>query len=392
MLLSIFEKTIPKNRVLLGMQFREVIGQQELKDHLIHEVSSDKISHAQLFSGKAGHGGLPLALAFVQYLFCENRTAKDSCGACGACKKMSGLVHPDVHFAFPIVLGLDKGKVSDAFIEPWRAQIAQNPYFDLNDWVSRIDPKERKPVIGTEQSQEIIKKLSLKSYEGGYKVMFIWMAEEMNATCANKLLKILEEPPSRTVFILLSDSQDKLLATITSRTQLIKVPRLSSDDISLFLRNKLSLTASSAESIVSRSEGNLIDAIRIAEANADQDANRELFIQVMRVSYKRDVIGMLDWAEEAAGLSKERQKLFLQYSLHMFRQSMLRNYTDDQLTRVSVEEDGFLANFARFITGNNIFDLSTSFNDAHYHIDRNANARILFTELCFNVMRYIHKA
>jgi DNA polymerase-3 subunit delta' len=374
------------------VQFREVIGQKELKEHLIREINSGKISHAQLFTGKAGFGGFPLALAFVQYLFCEQRSDSDSCGTCASCKKVSGMIHPDVHFTFPIVLAADKGKLSDSFIEPWRSQVVDEPYFDLNDWVNRIDPKERKPIIGTEQSQEIIRKLALKSYEGGYKVMFIWMAEEMNATCANKLLKILEEPPEKTLFILLSDAQDKLLATIVSRTQLVKIPRLNSDDISLFLRNKLNLSLSSAQSIVSRAEGDLIEARRIAEANADQDANRDLFIQLMRVCYKRDVIAMLDWAEDAAGLSKEKQKLFLQYALHMFRQSLLRNYTEDQLTRVSDEEDAFLMNFARFVTGNNIFDFSNAFNEAHYHIERNANARILFTELCFNVMRFIHKA
>lgn len=372
------------------MQFRDVIGQEELKNHLIQEVRSDKISHAQLFAGKPGYGGLPLALAFVQYLFCEDRGKKDSCGKCNSCQKVSGLIHPDLHFAFPVVLSI--GKTSDAFIDPWRKQLAEDPYFDLNDWTQRIDPKERKPIIGTEQSQEIIRKLTLKSYEGGYKVMFIWMAEEMNPTCSNKLLKILEEPPARTLFILLSDSQDQLLPTIISRTQLLKVPRVDSDNVGLFLRNKLGIGASSAESILSRSEGDLIEAKRIAEANADQDSNRETFIQLMRVCFKRDVIAMLDWAEEISISSKERQKLFLQYAIHMFRQSMLRNYTEEQLTRVSKEEDSFLLNFAKFITGNNIFDFTKSFNDAHYHLERNANPKILFTELCFNVMRYIHKA
>lgn len=374
------------------MQFRDVVGHEELKRQLINEVNKDKISHAQLFLGKPGFGGLPLALAFVQYLYCEDKKETDSCGECASCKKVQGLIHPDLHFSFPIVLAVDKSKLSDTFIQPWREQIMENPYFDLNDWVKKIDSKERKPVIGTEQSQEIIRKLTLKSYEGGYKVMFIWMAEEMNPTCSNKLLKILEEPPARTLFILLTESSEQLLPTIISRTQPLRVPRVDSLDVEVFLKKKLNIGASSAESIISRAEGDLIEARRIAEAHADQDANRESFVQLMRVCFKRDVIAMMDWAEDLSSMNKERQKLFLVYALHMFRQSLLKNYTDDQLTRVSNEENEFLDNFSRFVTGNNIFDFSKSFNNAHYYLERNANPKILFTDLCFNVMRFIHKA
>lgn len=372
------------------MQFRNVIGQKELKKHLIDEVNREKISHAQLFLGKAGYGGLPLALAFVQYLFCENKSETDSCGECPSCQKMSKLQHPDVHFSFPVVLAINKK--SDAFIDDWRKQILEQPYFNLTDWLKRIDPKERKPVIGTEESQEIIRKLSLKSYEGGYKVMFIWMAEEMNQTCSNKLLKILEEPPAKTLFILLSESQDQLLQTILSRTQLLKVPRINSEDLNIFLRNATHKSGSTIDSIVARVDGDIIEARELLNESEEQADNRDFFIQLMRVCYKKDVVAMLDWAENASNFTKERQKIFLTYSLHMFRQSMLRNYTDQQLTRVSTEEDQFLKNFARFITGNNVFDFMQTFNDAHYHIERNANAKILFTNLCFKVMRYIHFA
>lgn len=372
------------------MQFKDVVGQAELKAHLIREVNTDKISHAQLFLGKPGYGSLPLALAFIQYLFCENKQQDDSCGECASCRKVKTLQHPDLHFNFPVVLAIDK--LADAFIEQWREQINENPYFDLNDWVSRIDSKERKPIIGTEQSQEIIRKLTLKSFEGGYKVMVIWMAEEMNATCANKLLKILEEPPSKTLFILLGESQDKLLRTIVSRTQLVKIARVNSDDIGLYLRKNLEIGASAAESIVARCDGDVVEAKRLAEAGSDLLENQELFMQLMRVCYKKNVIQMMDWAEGAAAVTKERQRQFVKYALHMVRQSMLKNYTDNQLTRVSKEEDDFLANFAPFISGNNVFDFSKSFNDAHYHLERNANPKLLFTVLCFNVMRYIHKA
>jgi DNA polymerase-3 subunit delta' len=372
------------------MQFKDVVGQQELKRHLIQEVDKEKISHAQLFLGNAGHGGLPLALAFVQYLFCENKNALDSCGKCPSCRKVTELQHPDLHFSFPVVL--TAYKKSDAALSHWRDQIKKDPYFSQNDWLKRIDEKERKATIGTDESQEIIKKLSLKSYEGGFKVMIIWMAEEMNTFCANKLLKILEEPPAKTVFILLCEKQEQLLQTILSRTQIVKIPRINTADLSLFLRNEFNLSTSNAESIVARVEGDALQAFDLVGTHHDQDENRDLFIQLMRVCYKKDVILMLDWAEQISTTGKERQKIFVQYALHMFRQSMLRNYTEDQLTRVSKEEDDFLNKFARFISGNNLQDFMLTFNDAHYHLDRNANAKILFTNLCFKVMRFIHFA
>lgn len=372
------------------MQFKQVIGQRELKSHLIQEIRSDKVSHAQLFLGKSGYGNLPMALAFVQYLFCEDKQENDSCGVCASCRKTQELQHPDLHFSFPVVQAINKK--SDAFLPEWRAQIKEKPYFNLNDWLTRIDEKGRKPIIGTEESQEIIKKLNLKSYEGGYKVMIIWMAEEMNATCSNKLLKILEEPPAKTLFILVCESHDSLLQTIISRTQLVKVPRISLDDLSKHLKENQSLSKEASESMAARVDGDMIEALEMLGDGHEQDENRELFIKLMRVCYKKDVIPMMDWAEEISAITKEKQKIFIRYALHMFRQSMLRNYTDDQLTRVSDEENQFLKNFAKFITGNNVFDFMETFNDAHYHIERNANAKILFTNICFKVMRYIHVA
>lgn len=372
------------------MQFNDVIGQHELKNHFIQEITSGKISHAQLFLGNAGYGGLPLALAFVQYLFCENKQEKDSCGVCASCQKVKELQHPDLHFTFPVVLAAHK--TSNGALKEWREQVKEQPYFNLHEWLCRIDPKERKPTIGTDESQEIVKKLNLKSYEGGFKVMLIWMAEEMNVLCSNKLLKILEEPPQKTLFILIAEKQDQLLQTILSRTQLVKIPRIHPEEISSFLKSTHAIAPSSAESIVSRVEGDLLAALELIGTHEEQDQHRELFIKLMRVCYKKDVLLMLDWAEEIALVSKERQKIFLHYALHMFRQSILRNYTEKQLTRVSEEEEKFLQNFSKFITGSNLADFSTTFNEAHYHLERNANQKILFTNLCFKVMRYIHAA
>ncbi len=371
------------------MRFSEVIGQGLIKSKLIDEVNNNKVSHAQLLLGKAGFGGLPLALSFAQYLFCKNRGAEDSCGNCASCLKMQKLQHPDLHFVFPTVQSVSK--TSNALLAQWREEIHKFPYFNLNNWSEAIDPKSRKAIISVHESDEIIKKLSLHAFEGGYKVMIIWMPEEMNISSANKLLKILEEPPEKTVFILVGEDQERLLQTIISRTQIIRVPRVSFENVRAFLLDN-GADGVSAESIAGRAEGDIRVAYNDLKENTAQDEQRELFINMMRVCYKKNVLDMISWAEQAASLGKELQKQYLIYAVHMFRQSILKNYTDDQLTRVSEEEEKFLANFSRFITGNNIQDFSNSFNEAVYHIDRNANPKILFTQLCFQVMRYIHNA
>jgi DNA polymerase III subunit delta' len=372
------------------MLFKDVIGQEELIAHLIQEVKNDKISHAKLFLGNVGYGGLPLALAFVQYLFCEQKSENDSCNVCPSCLKLNKFEHADVHFSFPVVQALSK--FSDHFIKDWREQLLKNPYFDLNLWTNLIDDKGRKPIIGTEESVSIIKKLSLKSFEGKYKVMIIWLAEEMNSTCANKLLKILEEPPNKTIFILIASNQEYMLQTILSRTQIVNIPAIQVESLAKKISEIYEVDNSSSMSIASLSEGDYIEAQELMNDNENKNVYRDLFIELMRVCYKKDVIAMIDWSEKASNLGKERQKIFLKYALHMFRQSILKNYTDNQLTKLSKEEEEFLIKFSRFVTGSNIFEFMENFNESYYQIERNANAKILFTNLCFKVMKYIHVA
>ncbi len=372
------------------MQFKDVVGQDKIKQNLLLGINGQKLAHAYLFAGSPGYGTLGLALAFVQYVFCENKRDTDSCGECNSCRKVNDLQHPDLHFSFPVVLSI--AKTSDNFLKEWREQIKETTYFSLYDWTKRIDQKERAPSIGVDESQDIIKKLSLKSYEGGNKVMLIWMADEMNIQCANKLLKILEEPPKKTLFILLANKPDKLLTTIISRTQVVRVPKIELSAIATHLKTTTNTSNINIEAIVTQANGDLCQATALSQAAENIQENRELFIRLMRVCYKKDVIPMLDWAEEASQLSKDRQKQFLEYALNMFRQSILKNYVGDQLVNASNEEREFLKNFSRFISGKNIAEFMSSFNDSHYAIERNANAQILFTNLCFKVMRYIHYA
>ena len=372
------------------MQFSVVIGQAALKEQLIREINSEKISHAKLFAGKSGHGSLAMALAYSKYLLCDNKQETDSCGSCHSCKQMSDFVHPDVHFVFPVVLA--NKVISNAHLKEWREQLEESTYFDLLHWTNIIDTKERKPVIGTEESIDIHKKLSLMSYQGNYKIMIIWCADEMNPTCSNKLLKILEEPPPKTLIILVTEQPQKLLPTIQSRTQVIIIPRISQEDLSTYLCKENSIEERIAQTIAGFSDGNFIRALELIQDDESNITYRDQFMSLMRCTFKKDVIAMLDWAEDIAAVSKERQKLFVLYSLHMLRQSLVKNYIGMNTLQVSTEEAAFIDKFSPYISGNNISEFLSCFDEAYYRIERNAFAKLLFTQLCFQSMRYIHQA
>jgi DNA polymerase III subunit delta' len=372
------------------VQFNDVIGLETQKGQLIREVNADRISHAQLFLGKTGYGTFPLALAFVQYILCEQPTETDSCGVCSSCKKVAQMQHPDVHFSFPTVQ--TEANVSDLQFSLWKDAILANPFMNLNSWIEISDDKGRRPIISKHESEAIVKKLSLKSFEGGYKVVIMWMADEMNDTCANKLLKIIEEPPAKTLFLLLAENQQSIMPTILSRTQLQKIKQIPDDALISFLKRQGVVSNEILDSIVSRSEGDMNAALEIVSASEDVQQNRNDFIQMMRVCYKKDVIAMLDWAESVAQKGREQHKNYLKYCLFMIRQSLMKNYTDNQLVRASKQEKEFLEKFARFITGNNVMDFNKLFSEAHYAVERNAHAKMLFLHISFEVMRYIHRA
>lgn len=372
------------------MKFTDVIGHESIKAEIRKEILSGNIAHAKMFYGKSGYGTLPLALCFAQFILCEQKTAEDSCGVCPSCKRVQEFNHPDVHYVFPTAR--KEKETSISMMKEWKEQLANNAYFDLSTWSDKIDSKNIRPIIRADESDEIIHKLSLKSYEGGPKVMIIWMADEMNSHCSNKLLKIVEEPPSETYIIFVCENIENVLLTIQSRTQKINVPRISQDDLSSFLVSNLQLSRSDADTVATFAEGDYLVALDYLNANENQSIYRDQFIQMMRVSYKKDVIGMMDWADKMATEPKERQKFYIVYSLHMFRQSIMANYIGPEMMRVSDEEEKFLKNFAPFISGNNIREFQETFDEAHYHIDRNANSKILFTQLCFQTMRYIHVA
>ena len=372
------------------MLFKDVLGHNDLKAKFVNDVRSQQVSHAHLLLGNIGYGSLSIALALSQYLMCENQRENDSCGECPACKKVQKLEHPDIHFSFPTVQAISK--TSDPLFPLWKNIVLKNPYLGLNEWINASDDKGRKPIISVHQSEEIIKKLTLKSFEGGHKISIIWLAEEMNTACANKLLKIIEEPPKDTLFILIVENEDTVLPTILSRTQITNVNQLNDDELVGFLRNKGNSNEDLLKSISSRAEGDVASALEMINAGGNSNLNYQRFVELMRVCYKKEVLPMMFWAENMSKISREEQKHFIKYALYMVRQSLMKNYTNDQLMRTSADEATFLSKFSRFITGNNVLEFNDLFNASHYNIERNAHSKILFTNITFEVMRYIHKA
>jgi DNA polymerase-3 subunit delta' len=374
------------------MLFKEVVGNQETKKALIQQVESGRISHAQLFLGPEGSGKLAMAIAYSQYLMCDAPTATDSCDECPNCFKMKSLTHPDLHFAFPVVAN-KTAKIGSSVdrIKEWNSLILKNTYFGLNQWQEELDEMGKNASIAVEESRLILKRLSLKSYSGKYKIMIIWLPEKMNTQAANKLLKILEEPPEHTVFFLICNNSEGMLPTILSRTQIIRFPALKVSEVSNFLTNRYHIEASIAESAATLSQGNLNEAMQLLQGAKSQNLFFDLFVKMMRAAYTANPIELMDISDEAASLDKENQKNFVKYGLHLFRESIILNYMKGELLNLRAEERKFLEKFARFINNQNISDLLSEFNDAYYHLERNANSKILFSDLLIKLTKLIKK-
>lgn len=374
------------------MQFRDVVGNNETKKALIHQAESGRVSHAQLLLGPGGSGKLPLALAFAQHLLCDKPSKTDSCGQCPNCIKMTSLVHPDLHMVFPVVASkTDKVASSKDRLKEWNEFVIKQPYFNLNQWQQSLGEMGKNAAIGVEESREILKRLTLKSYSGKYKIMIIWLPERMNAQAANKLLKLLEEPPEKTLFFLLSDSAENILPTILSRTQILRIPGLGVDEVSDYLANTFKVDEAVARSAAGLSHGNMAEAIEIIQGAKSQHIYFDLFVKMMRAAYMANPIELMDVSDEAAALDKEDQKNFVKYGLHIFRESIILNYMKGELVNLRNEERAFLDKFARFINNHNISDLLDEFNASHYHLERNANAKILFADMMIKLTKLIKK-
>ncbi len=364
------------------MLFKEIIGQQAVKERLVRSHKEGRISHAQLFLGPQGSGSLPMALAYAQFISCTNKQEDDSCGACSSCVKYNKLVHPDLHFVYPVALSKDVKTSTDVATE-WREAFLDNPYITLFSWFEQLAAENKQAVIGTEESGEILRKLSLTTYEAEYKIMIIWQAEKMNPSAANKLLKILEEPPDKTLFLLVCENEDQLLRTIVSRTQLVKINKINDADLMNALVSFHGQTEEEAEKISHLADGSYAEALLLVNENENAGQNLASFQKLMRASLKFDPKAVISWIEEINAGGRERQKNFLNYALHILRESAMMNYGDDSLVKLSADEQEFVKKFSPFIHGANIERFIEELNKAHFHMERNASAKILFMDLAF---------
>jgi len=362
------------------MQFSDVVGHPETKSKLIRSVRDGRIPHAQLFLGQEGSGNLALALAYAQYVNCPQRTETDSCGTCPSCVKTAKLSHPDVHFAFPVA---GSEETSDRFMEQFRDMTMKNPYFTFQEWMAEISD-EKNGVINVKQSNEIMRKLTMKPYEGFFQFMIIWMPEKMNASSGNKLLKTLEEPPYRTVILMVSNQDERILTTILSRTQLIKLKKVSDFDILGALMDRYGVALEKGREIVNIADGNFNTAQKLAEFEDFKDSNHQTFVTWMRSCYKWDIRELTRIADEMHSFSREKQKSFYEYALHMIREAIAQK-TDYTLLRVTEDEKGFLENFSRFISAENAPDIASGLEKSIYHVERNAHAKILFMNLSLSM-------
>lgn len=382
------------------MLFKDIIGQESAKQQLRKAVREGRIPHAQLFTGMSGIGKLQLALAYAQYLNCPHRTDEDSCGQCPTCLQFAKLQHPDLHFVFPIV-GSDE--TCDNFLEPWREIILRNRYFDLDDWHSALGVETKQSMIYEKESGEIIRKLSLKPYGDGYKVMIVWQPEKMNGATANKLLKQLEEPAEKTVFILVSEHPELLLSTILSRVQTIRIPRLESETIAEALQRK-GLDSIKAADIARIANGSYLAALKKADESEENQQELHDFIALFRDAYTVGVISnpqkkfeslrrlrqwSLDMADAKVG--REKQKHFLQYAQQQVRENYIHNLAQPELNYQLEGERDFSVKFAPFIHNGNVEEIMNQLDLAERQIEQNGNAKVIFFDLCLQMIVLIKK-
>nr|HPH15765.1 DNA polymerase III subunit delta [Bacteroidales bacterium] len=335
-----------------------------------------------------GSGKLSLAIAYAQYINCEQKGEKDSCGVCPSCLKYNKLQHPDLHFVFPVATNtkVKKDPVSDNFIAEWREIFLQQPYMSLDMWLAHIGVENKQGSIQREESREIMRKLNLKTYEAEYKVMIIWMAEKMNETCANKLLKILEEPPAKTLFVLISEHTEDLMATILSRTQIIRIPKIDDESMRQKLASDFSVSGEDLETLVHNANGNYFKAFELMSFENSNSDFFNYFTQIMRLAYAKNLPELSTISETMAGIGREKQKGFFEYALKMLRENFILNQKKQEIVYLYKKEKDFSEKFHSFINERNIAQLTKEFNEAHYHIERNGNAKIIFFDLFIKIM------
>ena len=380
------------------MRFADIIGQEELKRYLVRSVDTGRVSHAQLFTGRSGFGALPLAVAYVQYLCCRHRHDGDSCGECPDCRQIAALAHPDLHLVFPVnKQGKKSGEVMRSddlqFLKPFRELFAERGgYFSPQDWYDQLNlGKTLKGMIAAREADDIVRKLSFKSFEADYKTMLIWLPETMNEEAANKILKILEEPWEKTLFVLVSEQPDLLLPTILSRTQEVVVPRIAPEILEREAVGRGVTDTEQAHNMARLSDGDLLmlQHLLMGENSALQRENFELFCGLMRLSYNDKHLELISWAEEVAQLSREQQRSFLRDAARLLRESFMLHVGLPQVGYLWGEELAFCSRFAPFVGSENIEPLIAEIETALMQISQNGNPTIVFTHFALSVSKMI---
>ncbi|EFK60006.1 ATP-binding protein [Sphingobacterium spiritivorum] len=364
------------------MQFKDIIGHQEIKDHLVRTVLENRVSHAQLFLGPEGSGSLALAHAYAQFINCEAKLADDSCGQCNSCRKYAKIIHPDLHFSFPF-FAKGKEETSVTYMEEWRAAFLKNPYLSLEYWRGQLEADNKQANINIAEAHDIIKKLSLKAFEAEYKILIMWLPEYLD-TQGNALLKLIEEPPEKTLFLLVSENQDRILNTIISRTQLVKIQKLPHQDITNYLVEERGIQKEQAGEIAFIADGNLQQALNLLSESGN---HLDLLIRWLRFIVSDAGLHMISICDdELSKLGRENQKSFLLYAINMMRQIILIKEELHDLVFLPEKELEFVNKFAPLFTVNQIEEAVSLFEKTHYCVERNANPKILFLDLSLQLV------
>ena len=374
----------------MSVFFKDIIGQKSVVEQLRRSVDDNRLAHALLLTGPRGNGKLAIAIALANYLLCGKGDG-DACGACPACVKLGKFIHSDLHFVFPVAKKKnDKtAPVSDDYITEWREILSKGPYFSYEEWFAKLGLENQQPMIYERESGEILHKLSMQSREGGWKIVIIWLPEKMNEVGSNKLLKIIEEPPKNTLFLLVSEEPDKIIATIQSRTQRVEIPRIAVADIENALQTRLGLSFEDARVIAQQSAGNWEQAEELISLSEEKAQYLELFMQLMRVAYARNIREMKAWSEQVAAIGRERQKRLLDYCQRMIRENFIMNFKEDCMNCMSRPEREFSVRFSPFVNERNIYGIMEELSEAQRHIEQNVNAKMVFFDMSLRMIVWI---
>ena len=380
------------------MLFSEILGQEHIKKHLLQSVANGRLPHAQLFVGPEGSGTLPMAIAYAQYILCANVNNENTGGNASCNLMFEKFAHPDLHFVFPVTTS-DKVKshpVSNHYINEWLQFLKEQPYGNLFDWQKTLGVEKKSTIINVDEAKEILKSMSLKSYEGGYKVLIIWMAERMNNACANKLLKLIEEPADKTMILLVAEEEEQIISTIRSRCQVLHFSGIGEGIIKDAIVREGASEVDAAK-IAHQASGNYNKALDLLHRDSEEDLFEKWFIAWVRSAFKakgnkKVVHDLISWSENIAKTNRETQQQFLEYCMEVFRQAMLFNYKAGSLVFMEMRNDGFkLEKFAPFVHDGNIIEITEELQDAIYHIGRNGNGKIILTDLSIKLTRLLHK-